>query len=86
VEKDEETSLKVLGHLRIQGVDQRRLVGEVVIERADADPRGPADVLEADRRRPVWDDEREAGVRELRRVARGPVVILTYLPEVSNEM
>jgi SAM-dependent methyltransferase len=33
-----------------------------------------------------WDDEREAGLRELRRVARGPVVILTYLPEVSNEM
>ncbi len=50
MEKAEETSLKVLGHLRIQGVDQRRLVGEVVIERADADPRGPADVLEADHR------------------------------------
>lgn len=33
-----------------------------------------------------WDREREAGVRELRRVARGPVVILTYLPEVSNRM
>jgi SAM-dependent methyltransferase len=33
-----------------------------------------------------WDQEREAGVRELRRVARGPVVILTYLPEVSNRM
>jgi SAM-dependent methyltransferase len=33
-----------------------------------------------------WDSEREAGVRELRRVARGPVVILTYLPEVSNRM
>jgi SAM-dependent methyltransferase len=33
-----------------------------------------------------WDDEREAGVRELRRVARGPVVILTYVSEVSNAM
>lgn len=33
-----------------------------------------------------WDAEREAGVRELRRVATGPVVILTYVPEVSNEM
>lgn len=33
-----------------------------------------------------WDSEQEAGVRELRRVARGPVVILTYLPEVSNRM
>jgi SAM-dependent methyltransferase len=33
-----------------------------------------------------WDAEREAGVRELRRVATGPVAILTYLPEVSNEM
>src|SRR6185437_3296957 len=33
-----------------------------------------------------WDAEREAGVRELRRVASGPVVILTYVPEVSGEM
>jgi hypothetical protein len=33
-----------------------------------------------------WDAEREAGVRELRRVATGPVVILTYVPDVSNEM
>jgi SAM-dependent methyltransferase len=33
-----------------------------------------------------WDDEREAGVRELRRAASGPVAILTYVPEVSNEM
>jgi SAM-dependent methyltransferase len=33
-----------------------------------------------------WDAEREAGVRELRRVATGPVVILTYEHEVSNEM
>lgn len=33
-----------------------------------------------------WDDERERGVRELRRVARGPVVILTYDPEVSGRM
>ena len=33
-----------------------------------------------------WDDEREAGVQELRRVATGSVVILTYVPDVSNEM
>jgi SAM-dependent methyltransferase len=33
-----------------------------------------------------WDDEREPGVRELRRVARGPVVILTYDPRVSGRM
>ncbi len=33
-----------------------------------------------------WDAEQEAGVRELRRVATGPVAILTYLPEVSSEM
>jgi SAM-dependent methyltransferase len=33
-----------------------------------------------------WDAEQEAGVRELRRVATGPVAILTYVPEVSNEM
>lgn len=33
-----------------------------------------------------WDEEREAGVRELRRVARGPVVIVTYDAEVSGAM
>lgn len=33
-----------------------------------------------------WDRERERGVRELRRVARGPVVILTYDPRVSGAM
>ncbi len=33
-----------------------------------------------------WDRERERGVRELRRVARGPVVILTYDPRVSGTM
>jgi SAM-dependent methyltransferase len=33
-----------------------------------------------------WDDGRERGVRELRRVARGPVVILTFDAEVSGEM
>lgn len=33
-----------------------------------------------------WDDHLEAGVRELRRVARGPVVIVTYDPEVSAAM
>jgi SAM-dependent methyltransferase len=33
-----------------------------------------------------WDEEREKGVRELRRVARGPVVILTYDAIVSGGM
>jgi SAM-dependent methyltransferase len=33
-----------------------------------------------------WDAELEAGVRELQRVARGPVVIVTYDPRVSGEM
>jgi SAM-dependent methyltransferase len=33
-----------------------------------------------------WDAEQERGVRELRRVARGPVVILTYDPRVSATM
>jgi SAM-dependent methyltransferase len=33
-----------------------------------------------------WDAQQEPGVRELRRVARGPVVILTYDPRVSARM
>ncbi len=33
-----------------------------------------------------WDDARERGVREMRRVARGPVVIVTYDPRVSGAM
>jgi SAM-dependent methyltransferase len=33
-----------------------------------------------------WDEEQEAGVRELRRVARGPIVLLTCDPRVSGEM
>ena len=33
-----------------------------------------------------WDEEQELGVREMRRVARGPVVILTYDPDVSGRM
>jgi SAM-dependent methyltransferase len=33
-----------------------------------------------------WDAELERGVRELRRVARGPVVILTYDAEVAARM
>lgn len=33
-----------------------------------------------------WDDQLELGVRELRRVARGPVVIVTYDAEVCAEM
>lgn len=33
-----------------------------------------------------WDNEQERGVRELRRVAAGPVVILTCDPQVSGAM
>ena len=33
-----------------------------------------------------WDEQQERGVRELRRVARGPVAILTYDAEVSGGM
>ncbi|MBV9606793.1 MAG: methyltransferase domain-containing protein [Solirubrobacterales bacterium] len=33
-----------------------------------------------------WDGEQEQGVRELRRVARGPVVIVTYDAEISGRM
>jgi len=33
-----------------------------------------------------WDDHQEAGVREMRRVAVGPVVLLTCDPEVSGRM
>jgi len=33
-----------------------------------------------------WDHEMERGVRELRRVSRGPVVILTYDPRLCGEM
>lgn len=33
-----------------------------------------------------WDDQLELGVRELRRVARGPVVIVSYDAEVCAEM
>jgi SAM-dependent methyltransferase len=33
-----------------------------------------------------WDDDCERGVRELRRAARGPVVILTFDAEVSGQM
>jgi SAM-dependent methyltransferase len=33
-----------------------------------------------------WDSEQERGVRELRRVARGRVVILTYDSQISNQM
>jgi hypothetical protein len=33
-----------------------------------------------------WDDEQARGVRELRRVARGPVVILTYDACISARM
>ena len=33
-----------------------------------------------------WDDARERGVRELRRVARGPVVIVTYDATVARGM
>jgi SAM-dependent methyltransferase len=33
-----------------------------------------------------WDDDQEGGVKELRRVARGPVVILTIDADVSSSM
>lgn len=33
-----------------------------------------------------WDNSQEQGVRELRRVARGPVVIVSYDPVISAEM
>ncbi len=33
-----------------------------------------------------WDRDQERGVKELRRVARGPVVILTFDPQVSARM
>ncbi len=33
-----------------------------------------------------WDSELQAGVRELRRVARGPVIVLTFDPRVSGRM
>jgi len=33
-----------------------------------------------------WDDHQQRGVHELLRVARGPVVILTYDPQVSAQM
>lgn len=33
-----------------------------------------------------WDDEQERGLRELRRVARGSVVLLTIDPQVSGRM
>jgi hypothetical protein len=33
-----------------------------------------------------WDAGRERGVREMRRVARGPVVIVTFDPRVSGAM
>jgi len=33
-----------------------------------------------------WDDDQERGVKEMRRVARGPVVILSFDPEVSARM
>jgi len=33
-----------------------------------------------------WDEHQELGVRELRRVAKGPVVLLTCDPEVSGAM
>ena len=33
-----------------------------------------------------WDGAVETGVRELRRVARGPVIVVTFDPEVSGQM
>jgi SAM-dependent methyltransferase len=33
-----------------------------------------------------WDEDQELGVKEMRRVGRGPVVILTFDPDVSARM
>jgi SAM-dependent methyltransferase len=33
-----------------------------------------------------WDEAQELGVREMRRVTRGPVVIVTYDPQISGRM
>lgn len=33
-----------------------------------------------------WDDDLDSGLAELRRVTRGPVVVVTYDTEVSNQM
>jgi SAM-dependent methyltransferase len=33
-----------------------------------------------------WDEEQEQGVKELRRVSRGPVVIVTYDPRICGQM
>jgi SAM-dependent methyltransferase len=33
-----------------------------------------------------WDQERDSGLRELRRVARGPVVVLSYDPDICDRM
>lgn len=33
-----------------------------------------------------WDEEQQRGIKELRRVARGPVLILTFDPAVSTQM
>lgn len=33
-----------------------------------------------------WDEHRDAGIREMRRVARGPVVIVTIDPAISGRM
>ena len=73
---------------------------EVMI--AQRDPRGPPAILAGAYPLPFedrsmdaamailtihhWDEDQERGVREMRRVANGPVVILTYDPEVSGRM
>ena len=73
---------------------------EVMI--AQRDPRGPPAILAGAYPLPFedrsmdgamailtihhWDEDQERGVREMRRVASGPVVILTYDPEVSSRM
>ena len=73
---------------------------EVMI--AQRDPRGPPAILAGAYPLPFedrsmdaamailtihhWDEDRERGVREMRRVSSGPVVILTYDPEASGRM
>src|SRR3979411_659842 len=48
----EELRLELLGDLYVELVDQSRLVGEVVVQRAHANAGLPADFLEADSERP----------------------------------
>ena len=70
-------------------VAQRR-VGLAPVLRASAGalplPSGSVDAAMAILTVHHWDDEQERGVREMRQVARGPIVILTYDPRISGTM